>query len=257
MPVFDMPETSGDNGSVLVFATMLAPDDPRGRDECIELARTEVSVAGMRKMFAEGDLAPVRLEETFLKYAEIFQRHIRRNPGVGFGHGLMAGAVLGFVLGCAAIPELRRHASVSSASRALSNTRLRGTGVENFRQNVWPTYRPVSHFWAAYGGFGFHGWDHGFEEPTLLAKRSIMEPGDLSDIEVLESRWKACQERFEEFLALSQILLRRGESWVPHRGRAPVLDGEEMWRLPDKHPALALIPDIEKKLTVVPPTGLI
>ena len=65
-------------------------------------------------------------------------------------------------------------------------------------------------------------------------------------------RWNACSERFEEFLALSHILLRRGVSWVPHRGREPILYEEEMWRLLDRHPALALIPDIDKKLTFEP-----
>ena len=247
-----------------VIAIMLAPDDQRARKDFIELARAEVLVKGLRTLAADGTIALSPLESRILKSAEIFQKYSTSNPGTRFLHGLMAGAVLGFVLGCKEAPRLKRHASVGAAIRALSDSSLRGTGKENFRQRVWRTYRPVSHLWAAFGGFGFRGWDHGLAETDRLvdltfwvANRADRKGVTLPAFNWLAPRLEACQARFEEFLALSEILRRHGECWTPPHGRMPVLDRDECWRLSDDHPALALIPRIECALTFEPHDGLI
>ena len=60
-----------------------------------------------------------------------------------------------------------------------------------------------------------------------------------------------------EFLAVSEILRRRGCCCVPLHAKAPVLEDKVSWRLPAGHPALELIPTIEKNRVVDPPPGLI
>ena len=87
-----------------------------------------------------------------------------------------------------------------------------------------------------------------------LAGRAIMEPEEAVAFDAFRPRLEACQARCDEFLALSEILRRRGEILTPPHRRKPVLDEKKSWRLPDGHPALALVPDIEKELMFEPPT---
>jgi hypothetical protein len=256
MPVLDMLRAQENGGFELVFPTMLFPDDPRARRDFVERCRAEIAVAGFREMIDQGVYKPECFEGRFLVLAEFFQRLAKTGLRGDMHHGLVAGAVLGFILGCTAVPELEKLASVGTAIRALKDPKLRGYGEQNLRQAAWPKYSSVSHFWAAFVSYGFHGWDYGFGSPSeidfLLSQYGSAAVGPL-----LDRRFDACAARFDEFLAVSEILRRRGEAWVPRRGRTPVLDQKSTWRIPDGHKALTLIPDIEKRLTFAPPTWLI
>lgn len=168
MPVFDLPNIQG-FGQIL--ATMVLPDDLRARDDLRERARAEIQVRESRMLLARESYTPSPQERRLLKTAQTFQQIVKPFPKKNFNHGMMAGVVLAIVLGCEGSPDHKDQASVGAAIRAIADIRVRGAGAENFRRHIWPTYRPVSHFWAAFSGFGFRAPFHGFwKEATNWAE---------------------------------------------------------------------------------------
>jgi hypothetical protein len=122
--------------------------------------------------------------------------------------GTVAGFILGWTLFRAERPDTRASASLSSAFRMIDEAckqgRWRGGGIENLKRNIWPTFRPVAHFWAA-----IHIWnDKGYEFSQLTTQRGL-----------------------GLFLMTSEWFRKKGETYVPTRAKAPILEISETWKI--------------------------
>jgi hypothetical protein len=120
--------------------------------------------------------------------------------------GALAGNVLGWILFRGEQPETRATASLGSAFRMIEEAtragRWRGGGTENMKRNIWPTYRPVAHFWAA------------------LSMWRDMEGGDFTTA-----------RNMLLFLGIAEFLRKKGETFVPLRANTPLLNSEETWKI--------------------------
>jgi hypothetical protein len=120
--------------------------------------------------------------------------------------GALAGNVLGWILFRGEQAETRATASLGSAFRmieeATRSRRWRGGGTENMKRNIWPTYRPVAHFWAA------------------LSMWRDREGGDFTTV-----------KNMLLFLGMAECLRKKGETFVPLRANAPLLNSEETWKI--------------------------
>jgi hypothetical protein len=120
--------------------------------------------------------------------------------------GALAGNVLGWTLFRGEHPETRATASLGSAFRMIEEAtragRWRGGGTENMKRNIWPTYRPVAHLWAA------------------LSMWRDMEGGDFTTA-----------RNMLLFLGMAECLRKKGETFVPLRANAPLLYSEETWKI--------------------------
>jgi hypothetical protein len=88
--------------------------------------------------------------------------------------------------------------------QACRRGRWRGGSISNTKQDIWKTYRQVSHFWAA-----LHVWNDRAYGAEVLGT-----PGGMCF-----------------FLMMAEWFRREGEAFVPLRGGAPVLDTEETWKI--------------------------
>jgi hypothetical protein len=122
--------------------------------------------------------------------------------------GTVAGLILGWTLFRAERSDTRMSASLSNAFKMIDEAckqgRWRGGGVENLKRNIWPTFRSVAHFWAA-----LHIWnDKGYDFSQLST------PSGLG-----------------LFLMTSEWFRNKGESYVPTRAKAPILEAKETWKI--------------------------
>jgi hypothetical protein len=122
--------------------------------------------------------------------------------------GTISGVILGWVIFRGQREDTRATASLGSAFRMIQEACAkgwwRGGSISNIKQNIWPTYRPVAHLWAA-----LHIWND-------------MECG--TDVLITPSG-------MYHFLMMAEWLRRAGETFKPANADAPVLDATDTWKI--------------------------
>lgn len=124
-------------------------------------------------------------------------------------------------------PNLRNDASLTRAVSVVeewcTTHSIKGGGAQNITRNLWPKYRSVSHFWAAF----YVIQDAGIEIHT--------------------------PDGFSSFLSTAQWLLEMASNIVP-RGRRPgeaILSRENAWQVPPSYVRRARREDTGEDLGIV------
>ena len=78
----------------------------------------------------------------------------------------------------------------------------------NYLKKYWTRYKPVAHIWAAYCFWQLNG-----NETKYNFRRN--------------------KNGLYNFLAISEVFRKFGESFVPHAQKIPLLNADEMWK---QHP---------------------
>jgi hypothetical protein len=213
--VTDIPETEPVKNVcaldfIHLFGIMCYPSDSAARDRLAEAISSRNVLSLIERIRGQyGDTHEILVDgESVLRLAgapDMMSTVRQAVEDAAFG-GALAGNVLGWVLFRGEQPETHATASLGSAFRMIEEaTRAggwRGGGTENMKRNIWPTYRPVAHFWAA------------------LSMWRDMEGGNFTTARDML-----------HFLGMAECLRKKGETFVPLRANAPLLNCEETWKM--------------------------
>ncbi|MFO1128376.1 MAG: hypothetical protein U1E66_08125 [Rhodospirillales bacterium] len=187
---------------IYVWATMLFPGDADRRREF----RNALAASACRERLKKGQPVPADLAERLI--AAPPWRRALKGADAAERDGRFAGAVLGTALQLIGIdhPERASRGRIFAAS---SEIRLgNGSGRRSSQKTMfraWRRHRAVAHLWL----------------PRILVGEDAFF-GLATD-----------RHRLLAFIAAAEAFRRRGEAWIPHHGREPLLDPAEMWRVPD------------------------
>ena len=193
-----------------LFGIMCYPSDSAARDrlaEAILSGNVRSLIEGIRGQYGNTHEILVDSELTLrLAGAPDMMGTLEQAVEDAAFDGALAGNVLGWILFRGEQPETRATASLGSAFRMIEEAtqagRWRGGGTENMKRNIWPTYRPVAHFWAA------------------LSMWRDMEGENFTTVRAML-----------HFLGMAECLRKKGETFVPLRAHAPLLNSEETWKI--------------------------
>lgn len=185
----------------LAGAEMLFPDDPTARGECFDSA---IATGLSNGDFVPGANSPPNLP---FQVALNAWEPRRRDAMVELPmvHGAIAGGILADVVGAAQTGEpISMGTAISRAARAFCYKRPKWKVTpKTINNSIWPRFRPVAHFWAAY-----------------IDKR----PADSFPC----SPWN-----LHEFLSTAEAYRLLGESSSTFKAKSTILRRDEMTRLPD------------------------
>lgn len=231
MPEFNPDYLSSDldGAGLYVFSVMVVPNDAETRRKFQEAlfagamsealaspSRSEQAVAGPIAQFLYR--AP-KLEAVFTgRQMDAADRSIR-----------FVSWALGFILRAAehGHPELASvKAVINGASKRMARSRVAWGSPETLKA-AWKEYSCVAHLWLV---------------DRLLEKAGV-------------NFWRTNNNKLPVFLGAAEGLRRRGEAWKHKNARAPVLDPEETWKVPNPFPLPSVFtplgPPSDKDLQIV------
>jgi hypothetical protein len=154
---------------------------------------------------------------------EIIERLLRKD---WLAH-IAVGYILRWIVSRWLDPNLRNEASLTRAVSVFeewcTTSSVKGGGAQNITRNLWPKYRSVSHFWAAF----YVIQDAGIDMRT--------------------------PDGFSSFLSTAQWLLETASNIVP-RGRRPgeaILSRENAWQVPPSYVRRARRKDTGEDLGII------
>jgi hypothetical protein len=218
MPILEItPEMIGPNRNRLglnyIESVMLWPDDKTKRDESIRTGtatfiRDAINAMPAVKRAAE---AAEWLDWCGLLADAMPLRLIQEEAKKRYVHGCLAGELLGAAVGDHArgaftkLESLKAELCEYNQKRA-TITKWFDVSFSTLNNIIWTKYKPVSHLWATY-------------LTNALA-------GDMT--------FPCALNRLTEFLAVSEVFLRRGLALpLSRRGGETLLQADRMWFLPN------------------------
>lgn len=181
---------------------MLWPADKKMRDEAMRSSAVE-----FYKHYSSTLPATLLRDLVELAAGSIPIREIHNNVKAPFVHGIIAGRILRHLVSAVAADKQSDQASMKWIIGSLSTEyypefRLSPKTIEN---SLWPNYRPVAHFWAAYVDFA-------------VSRRDPVFPCRL--------------DRLPEFLGAAKAFGDAGETMQTYRSPGPILRASETVQLP-------------------------
>lgn len=196
-----------------VASVMIWPTDPAAQMAGVETSLVELMMHNRDHLSREGALWVADLARRSLPLAQVQDR-----AREGFINGVRAGLyLLGTIEGAASGNNLPVMKSLASqVSSAFPSSKI---SAKTFRSYIWPDYRQVSHFWAAW---------------LVLTTGKVEALSDLEEKSAavqLSAAFPCAVSEFSEFLRLADLYRQTGEVTRTKQSPVTVLSSGECWRV--------------------------